>query len=260
MESHQKIKALIVDDEHHARENLSFFIEEYCPEIEVAGTAEDATSALEVIKELRPEVIFLDIRMPSGAEGFDLLEKMPDYPFMVVFVTAFKDYAIRALNANAIHYLLKPVDLDELKQAVSKIVKTAQSMASKPEKASEYKSTLLSALKEITRQSQRIAIHHAHGIKMVGHSQILYLRAEGNCTMIEMTEGPHYLDTRTLKTYEDLLPAAQFIRVHRSYMVNVALIDELSRQNGLWVVMKNGHRIPVSRKRLPQLLEILTST
>ena len=119
-----KLRSLIVDDEVHARENLKYLLQNYCPEIEIVGMASNKESAKEAVENLAPQVIFLDICMPSGTEGFDFLGSLPEKKFQVVFVTAFKDYAIRALNANAIHYLMKPVDVDDLKSAVKKLIST----------------------------------------------------------------------------------------------------------------------------------------
>src|SRR5688500_17234881 len=116
-----KLRAIVVDDEELARKNLTMLIEEYCEDIEVIDDAGNIIDARAKIESLQPDVVFLDIRMPSGSEGFDLLESIENRNFFVVFVTAFKDYALRAFNANAIHYVLKPVDIEDLQQAVQKV-------------------------------------------------------------------------------------------------------------------------------------------
>ena len=118
------LKAIIVDDEELARKNLAMLLEEYCPQVEIIGDADNIVTAEEKITSLQPDVVFLDIRMPSGAEGFELLEKIENRNFLVVFVTAFKDYALRAFNANAIHYVLKPIDVDDLTQAMEKVLES----------------------------------------------------------------------------------------------------------------------------------------
>src|SRR5690554_7632415 len=105
-----ELRAIIVDDEDLARKNLAIMLENYCPEIDVIGEAGDIDEAESIIKSAQPDVVFLDIRMPSGSEGFDLLERLENRNFLVVFVTAFKDYAIRAFQTNAVHYILKPID------------------------------------------------------------------------------------------------------------------------------------------------------
>ena len=117
-----RLRALIVDDEEYARKNMIMMLDEYCPEIEVVGEASGKAQAKALITSVQPDVVFLDIRMPSGAEGFELLEEVEEKNFLVVFVTAFKDYAVRAFNASAVYYLLKPIDIDDLRTAVEKLV------------------------------------------------------------------------------------------------------------------------------------------
>ena len=145
-----KLRSLIVDDEVHARENLKYLLENYCPEIEIVGMADDEESARECVNKLSPQVIFLDICMPSGTEGFDFLASLPEKKFQVIFVTAFKDYAIRALNANAIHYLQKPVDVDDLKNAVKKLVSTNQLFIENHEQLLNYIKSLENLSKDLT--------------------------------------------------------------------------------------------------------------
>ena len=137
-----KPTALIIDDEELARENLAMLIADFCPEIEVIGQAGSIIEARKKIDDLQPKIIFLDIRMPSGSEGFDLLDSIPEKNFHVIFVTAFKDYAIKAFNANAIHYVLKPVDIEELMAAVKKAVETVQLTEKNPEVYTDYLTTL----------------------------------------------------------------------------------------------------------------------
>ena len=119
-----KLKAIVVDDEEFARKNLTMLLNEFCPEIEVVGEASGKKDAINTINELSPDVVFLDIRMPSGAEGFELLDEIENKNFLVVFVTAFKDYAVRAFNASAVYYLLKPIDIEELVLATKRLVET----------------------------------------------------------------------------------------------------------------------------------------
>ena len=120
----KKLKAIIVDDELHARENLKYLLQDYCPEINVIGMAADPGEAIALVAATQPDLIFLDICMPSGTEGFEMLDSIPDKKFQVVFVTAFKDNAIRALNANAVRHLQKPVDVDDLISVVESVIDT----------------------------------------------------------------------------------------------------------------------------------------
>jgi two-component system LytT family response regulator len=134
-----KMRALIIDDEEFARKNLQLMLEEFCPEIEVIGEATGKDQAKAIIEASKPDVIFLDIRMPSGAEGFELLEEVENKDFLVVFVTAFKDYALRAFNASAVYYVLKPIDIDDLRLAVDKLVEAKKIFSDDPQNFVTYK-------------------------------------------------------------------------------------------------------------------------
>lgn len=228
-------------------------INEYCPNIEVIAKADGVDSAYQLIQELQPELIFLDIRMPSGSEGFELLSKFDDPSFMVVFATAFKDYAIEAMNANAIHYILKPIDIDDLIKACDKVTKLKNKMDQNPKVWDDY----LAGLKQVYQSNEttrKISISHAKGIKLVSINTILYIEAKSNCSVLHFTDGSQYLDTRTLAVYENLLPDQSFYRVHRSYIVNTDFISEYRRDIGHYVIMDNGEKLPVSRKRVTGFL------
>jgi two-component system LytT family response regulator len=248
-----KIRALIVDDEHHARENLKFLIEESSPEIEVVGTANGVLAAEKLFHELKPDLIFLDIRMPSGAEGFDLLEKLEGESFQVVFVTAFKDYAIRAFERRALHYVLKPIDETDLRESVERIMVSRSN--SENLSSQENLKNLKEEIEE-NKEPERITIHHAKGIRIIEISDLDYLESSGNCTILHFTNGDQYLDTRTLKVYEALLPGF-FNRTHRSYIVNLKEAREILHGDDQSVVLKSGKSIPVSRERKKDLIDAI---
>lgn len=252
-----KLRAIIVDDEVHARENLKFLLQNYCPEIEVVGMAGNEKKAKESVVELKPQVIFLDICMPSGTEGFDFLESLPDKKFQVVFVTAFKDYAIRALNANAIHYLLKPVDVDDLKAAVKKLISTNQLFSENQEQLFNYAKSLENLSKAMLPSVgvPRITINHAKGFKIVDPSDFIYLEGEGNYTSIIFVDGSKYVDTKSIGVYEDILDPKIFFRIHKSHIVNILYVKEFLKDDGHFIVMKNDTRLAISRLRVPQFLE-----
>lgn len=249
----EKIKALIVDDELHARENLRFLIEESSPEIEVVGTADGVESAEKMFHELHPDLIFLDIRMPSGAEGFELLEKLGEENFQVIFVTAFKDYAIRAFERRALHYVLKPIDEADLQESVQriKVSRTNNENRNNHENLKNLKEEI-----ENDKEPERITIHHAKGIRIIEISTLNYLESSGNCTVLHFKNGQQYLDTRTLKVYEALLPDF-FNRVHRSFMINLREAREILHGDDQVVILKSGESIPVSRERKKALIEAI---
>lgn len=259
-ETKPSIRTIVVDDELLARKNLILFLEEFCEGIEIVGEAESLETAFKVISEQQPELVFLDIRMPSGAEGFDLLQKFENPTFNVVFVTAFKDYAIQAFKANAIDYILKPVEIEELQQVVAKVkqLKAAKKEGEKENNSSTYSDRIKNTFEAIQNKTlTRIAISHAKGIKLVELNAIAYLQADGNYTSIHFTDGSKFFDTRTLKVYQELLPQEHFFRVHNSYMVNVAYIQEYNNENGPVVVLKNNETIPISRANLAAFIDFI---
>lgn len=254
-----KLRAIVVDDEEFARKNLTMLLEEFCPEIEVIGEASRKDQAKAIIESSKPDVVFLDIRMPSGAEGLELLDEIEEKDFLVVFVTAFKDYAIRAFNASAVYYLLKPIDIEELQQAVQKIVDTKRIYTEFPESFDSYYASLKNLSENLLRNkpTNRIAISHTKGLKIVEDQSILHLEASGNCTTIYFKDGTRYLDTRTLKTYESLLDPEKFSRIHKSHIINLNELTEYLNDDGHFAVLKGGLRVPVARNRVTEFVKML---
>lgn len=256
MKSRKRLSALIVDDESLARENLKLLLDEFCPEIEVIAMAGGVAEARQKIEELNPKVVFLDIRMPSGAEGFELLESIVDKSFQVVFVTAFKDYAIEALNANAIHYLLKPIDIEDLQHAVSKLVDYEQSFAESDANLNIYLQSMRELTSNMLGQTKpaKLTLFHSKGFNIVNTVEILRIEADGGCSAFFFEDGSKYLDTKTLKTYEDLLDSSRFIRVHKSHILNLDHLKEYTSQDGHFAVMSDGSQVPIARARLSAFL------
>lgn len=254
-----KLRALVVDDEEFARKNLTMMLEEYCPQIEVIGQASRKEQAKAIIESSHPDVVFLDIRMPSGAEGFELLEEIENKDFLVVFVTAFKDYAIRAFNASAVYYILKPIDIEELKTAVERLVETRTTFSEDPDSYSSYFESLQDLSHNLlnNKQSSRIAISHTKGLKIVEDHSITHLEASGNCTTIYFNDGSRYLDTRTLKTYENILNPDKFCRVHKSHIINLDILREYVNEDGHFAVLEGNIRVPVARNRVSEFVKML---
>jgi two-component system, LytTR family, response regulator len=255
----KRLRALVIDDEEYARKNLIMMLDDFCPEIEVIGEASGKEQAKALITASKPDVIFLDIRMPSGAEGFELLEEVEEKNFLVVFVTAFKDYAIRAFNASAVYYLLKPIDIDDLRIGVEKLVEANTIFAQDPENYVTYFRSLRNLSDQLLRNkpNNRIAISHTKGLKIVEDNTISHLEASGNCTTIYFNDGTRYLDTRTLKIYENILNPAKFFRVHKSHIINLNNLAEYVNDDGHFAVLKAGLRIPVARNRVTDFVKML---
>ncbi|MBV6403963.1 MAG: response regulator transcription factor [Flavobacteriales bacterium] len=251
----QRLHALIVDDEEPARENLRLMLEDHCPGVEVVGVADGPATARERIGALDPDLLFLDIRMPSGTEGLDLLAELPDLRALVIFVTAFKDYALQAFHTHAVDYLLKPIDAGELRAAVAKAGPRVRVLQERPAEATAYRQRLGAAVRDAALPAGRIVIDHAKGFKLFDPRTIAHLEAEGNCTRLHFSDGTRYLDTRTLRVYEELLDPAVFLRVHRSHIVNLEHLREYLRDDGHWAVLHDGRRVPIARERVNEFLE-----
>ncbi len=253
-----KISAVIVDDEAPARENLKMMLESFCPEVDVKDLAGSVNEAYEIINTQKPDVVFLDIRMPSGSEGFDLLEKFDKKDFQVIFVTAFKEYAVEAFKANAINYLLKPIDIEDLQKAVSHLIETKNSWGQDSSLIEENNEKLSAISSQLNNLGGKIKVSHMKGIKLFDTKNITYLEAKGNCTEIHFSDASRYLDTRTLKVYEELLDDS-FYRIHKSFIVNLSFLSEYVSDQGAFAVLKNEKRLPISKNRLPDFLENLKS-
>lgn len=254
-----KLKTIIVDDEELARKNLSMLLNEYCEDIDIIGDAGNILDAKEKIEKLNPDVVFLDIRMPSGSEGFELLESIENRNFLVVFVTAFKDYALRAFNANAIHYVLKPIDIDDLKIAVDKIREAKSTFSENPENFETYFESIKNLSNSMASEGygSKVAISHTKGIKLIDVNDIMYLEASGNCTVLYFNDGTRYLDTRTLKIYEGILNPSMFYRIHKSHIINLDYLKEYLNEDGHFAILKNGKLLPVARNRVSTFVKTL---
>lgn len=246
----KKIRALIVDDEANNRENLRLALATYCQEIAVVGEADSAITAMDRIKETSPDLVFLDIAMPMGS-GFDLLESLPRIDFEVIFVTAYDQYAIRAIKFAAVDYLLKPINALELKQAVDRV----QSRQLQKNQQGQ----LEVILHNLQRQEKKIALPQSDHIEFVAVQDIIRCQGDRNYTYFFLRDGRKILVSRTLKEYVDLLDDQFFYRVHQSHLVNLNCIQQYQKSDGGLLVTLDGAKIPVARARkeafLARLLE-----
>lgn len=251
------LKALIVDDEPHARENLKMLVDEFCPDVEVMALAENASKAERLVDELNPDLVFLDVMMP-GRNGFGFLEKLERRDFEVVFTTAHGEHALRAFREGALHYLEKPINVDELMEAVSRVKRT-RSASQEPTPLNE------SAISELVEQlhvggSGKTAIATGDGLVFVDNEEIIHLEAQDQYTNIYLTEGRKMLSSRNIKSFEDKLSPKVFFRLHRSHIVNlVHHLREFRRTDGGIVLMSDGTEVPVSRRKLSLFMERIQS-
>ena len=247
------LRALIVDDEADARDNLRLMLEEYCPEVEIIGQAASAAQAREQIHSLQPNALFLDIKMP-GEDGFQLLASVADLDLPVVFTTAYDEYALKAFKQNALDYLEKPIDVDDLKRAVGKLQRLTGELSS------NAPSAIAALLKDpASPLSTRLAIPGREGLVLLKHEDILYLEANDSYTTIYMKDGKRSVSSKHIRVFENNLDPKAFFRVHKSYIINLAHLSSFSRTEGNMAVLDGGAMIPVSRRRLPDFLGLINT-
>ncbi|HHC79888.1 MAG TPA: response regulator transcription factor [Flavobacteriia bacterium] len=243
------IKALIIDDEAKARQGLRLVLEKYCPDVEILALCESPKIGLEKINELQPDLIFLDVQMPKMS-GFDLLEKIPEINFEVIFVTAYDQYAIKAIKFSALDYLLKPIDVDELITAVQKISKRRKNRIIK------YQS-LLNNVKTNTKTLTRLAIPSDNEIIMQPVEDIIYCEADSSYTTLHLINDKQITVAKTLKEFENILPQTNFCRIHHSTLVNISHIVKYVKGEGGYVIISNNKHLNVSRRKKECFLKIL---
>ena len=243
------MRALIIDDEVNNCHNLKNILAKYCPAVQVLAMGHSAIEGLELIQQHQPDLIFLDIQMPGGS-GFDLLEKLPSPDFKIIFVTAFDEFAIKALRLSAIDYLLKPVNILDLKAAVDRAARETQNL--KEEAIDNY-----IANRGRENGERKIALPTAERIVYIRISEIVRFRGESNYTHVYLQDGQHILVSRTLKEYEELLSENGFLRTHQSHMVNQEHVRSFEKQDGGYLEMTDGSHISISRQRKEHVLKVL---
>lgn len=239
------IRAVIIDDIPEAISVLKADLENYCVNIEVVGSAEGVVTGAKLIKEIKPDLVFLDIQMKDGS-GFDLLEILGDVNFKLIFTTASDEYAVKAFKFAAVDYLLKPIDPDELMDAVSRV------------EGQDKPAQRIDLLKENFVKAKRIALNTLQKIHIVNVEEILRCESNINYTMFYFTDGTKLLVTKTLKEFDNLLSGHNFIRVHQSHLINTSFIKEFLKSDGV-IVMKDGTKVPVSTRKKEVLMEMISN-
>lgn len=245
------IKSIIVDDEKNGRENLAGIIREYCHDVMIVGEADSAECAKTLIDKQNPELIFLDIEMP-GSNGFDLLEHFPTPDFEVIFVTAFDNYAIKAIRFSAVDYILKPINYIDLKAAVAKVAKRKKNKEENGRIRELYRN-----LKQ--PENPRIGLPTADRIEYMEVSDIIHCKGEGNYTKIYFESNKHLLVAKTLVEFEELLQEYSFLRTHKTHLVNLRHVKAYLKNDGGSLKLSNGDCVSISRRRKDLVLKMLKS-
>ena len=242
------INAIIVDDEPDCCESLATLLERYCPEVKILDICYSAGAALQSIKERNPQILFLDIEMPF-MNGFQLLEKLGDINFELIFTTSYDQYAIKAIRFSALEYLLKPIDLEELQQAVKKAVQRNQ--YPHPQQLE----ILLEKLKHPNVLFNKVAIPTFEGFQFVLAESIIRCEAENNYTFLYLKDKRKLIASRNLKDIEEMLEDYSFIRVHNSYLVNINEVEKYVKGEGGYLLMSDSSIVNVSRSRKEFLIK-----
>ena len=242
------ITATIVDDESDCCESLVMLLQRYCPEVKVLDVCYSAETALQCIKEHEPHILFLDIEMPF-MNGFEMLEKLGEINFKLVFTTSYDQYAIKAIRFSALDYLLKPIDRDELQKAVNKA--SQQNQHHLPEQLD----ILIQKLKNPVIPISKIAIPTMEGFQLVAVDFIISCESQGNYTQFYLKDKRKIIASRNLKDTEELLEDYPFIRVHHSHIVNINEVEKYIKGEGGYLIMSDGSSISVSKSRKELLLK-----
>ncbi len=244
----QYVSAVIIDDEEKSRQTLRQMLIMFCPNIQIIGEAKDVQTAYELLSIVKPEVVFLDIRMPDG-NGFDLLGKLKTRDFHLIFTTAYDQYALKAIKFSALDYLLKPIDSEELKAAVTKATNRE-----KP-KTDEIDNLLKNINQK--NEDQKIVLSTSEGMHIIRVKNIIRCQADDYYTNFYLNDGRRIMISKTLKENEELLKDHNFIRPHRSHLVNMAYIKRYVKSDGGYIILADATKIPVSRRKKDVIVNYL---
>ena len=245
------LNTIIVDDEEFARSSLYFLLQENCPDVNICGIAKSVNEARTLLQSHDIDLIFLDIAMP-GENGFSLIPQAQEANATVIFTTAYDQYALKAIKANALDYLLKPIDIDELIAAVEKAVKHQQL------NNAFARNTSLKNLEEDLKEQKgvnRITLPNGQGYRLVDVDDIIHIEADSNYSIFHLKNAEKITVSKVLKDYEEILPEDRFMRIHKSSIVNLKYVKEYNNKNGLVLALLNGENIMVSRRRASDFFE-----
>lgn len=244
------MKAIIIEDEKNNRENLILLLSTHCPSVELIGVFDTIEEGRRGILALNPDLLFLDIQL--GADTvFSLLESLPSFPYEIIFVTAFDNYALRAIKFSAIDYILKPIDTVELVKSVERAAKIIQTK----EENNRLKNLLMNTT--TPDKQKKIAVSVADKIEFIEISVIVRCEADNNYTTLFLKSGEKVIASRTLKEFEELLAPYSFLRTHQSHLINLDEVKSFIKSDGGYIQLKDNTSIPISRQRRTVVLERL---
>lgn len=250
--NHLVLKCILIDDEKNSRIVLKNLLSDFCKEVEVIGEAANPEDAYTLISNKKPDLVFLDIQMPTGS-GFTLLKKFREISFEVIFITGFDQYAINAIKFNALDYLLKPVDIHELQMAVQKAIARMQNKT-------DNRKQIVNLVTDYETQTEekQIALHKNDVVRLIKISQISHIESSGNYSHIFTTENETLTSSKTLKEFEDYLTAFNFfLRIHKNCILNIRQVQQYSKGDPCFITTINGATLEISRRKKQEVLSIL---
>lgn len=244
------IKTVIIDDEKNAREAIQKIIESHFNEIQIIGFAEDVQSGIKLISQLNPELVLLDIKLPDGT-GFDILNHFNDPKFFLIFITAYNKHAIKAFKFSALDYLLKPIDIDEFKNAIEKVIQAREEQNTK-----KKLEIFLENIDNISKEVKKIVLKTSDSIHLIQVNEILRCQSEGNYTKFYFLNKKPILVSKNIKEYYEMLKDYQFFRPHQSHIVNINYIKRYDKVDGGSLIMQDDSSVPVSTRKKDDLMKI----
>ncbi|MFK7784226.1 MAG: LytR/AlgR family response regulator transcription factor [Crocinitomicaceae bacterium] len=233
-------KALIIEDEEFIRKGLIKLVEEITSEISIVGECSSVNDALILMNACKPDLVFLDVNLADG-NAFEFLDKVERVDFNIIFITAHEEFALKALKKDAVDYILKPVNRDELASAISKVLRSSNVNYASPNN-----------LRSWHEENGKIILRLSDGYQVISLSDLMYCKSDRGYTTFYMSNGSSYMASRPLKKFEEKLPENQFYRVHKSYFVNMAYIDKYDRKG--FVLLNGGAEVPVSNRKKEEFL------
>jgi two-component system LytT family response regulator len=253
----KQYKAIIIDDERNIRQALELMLAKDCPDIELVGSAASAVEGRELLKLHAVDIIFLDIAMPKE-DGFAFLATIPKEDYGIIFVTAYQEYALRALKASAVDYLLKPVNPMELREAVSKAIVYHEFRQSKEDVRKVYHESLDILHDNIHSENRpitKITVAEQFGFRIITVADIMYLEADSNYTILHLSGLNKIVATRTLGDFEKMLNTPEFFRIHKSTIINLGFLKAYSSYQGDFAELMDGTRLNISRRKVNEFRE-----
>jgi two-component system, LytTR family, response regulator len=247
------IETVIIDDEQNNIDNLAALLKQYCPQVRIVATALNAAEGEKIILQHNPDLVFLDILMPDK-NGFDMLKTLKNFSFDIIFVTAFDQYGIQAVKFSAIDYLLKPIDIEDLKQAVQKVVQ--KNVQKKQNLQLENLINLLQQTQQ--KQLHRIALPTTKETRFVEPDKIVRCESSNNYTTFFLVSNEKIMTSRPIFEYEEMLKDYGFIRCHQSHLVNKIFIKSWIKEDGGYFLLDNNTKIPISRLKKDSLKQFLS--